>query len=205
MCDAQMMPPIMGGSPGTVDKQVAASGDDGYVIVGTTFNNTGFYLYAGQSGASEYALFARWIGVSIEGTIDVSYMEVDYHGSSGAAELKVYGVDEDNPAAPTTLAEFAADPLTTAAVDWDGAWVSGWNQSPSLNAIFQELVNSYTISNDAVMVQVKKDAGTVYNSCNSYRLTGNIYGAKLHIEYTAAAAGASIPIIMHHRKMIGVS
>ncbi len=135
----------------------------------------------------------RWTGVSIEGTIDVSYIQCypEYAGTA-TPELKVYGVDEDNPAAPTSKAEFDADPLTTAAVDWDGLWTTDtWNQSPSLNGIFQELVDTYTISDDAVMVQLKNDHGEPgvdeYNCCEHYDSSSTV-APKLHIEYTAGAA-----------------
>jgi len=195
MYDGQMMPPIMGGSPGTVDKQVGASGDDGHR------SNDDFYtafvsMTVGYwTVGYTYELFARWTGVTIEGTIDISYIEVYAGAPTGTPERLIYGVDEDNPAAPTSKAEFDADALTTASVPWDGGWTNGaWNQSDSLNTIFQELVNSYTISNDAVMVQIKNDQTSIdgYQNCRTYDYSGNAHGAKLHIEYTVGNGG--IPI-----------
>ncbi|MFH1401675.1 MAG: hypothetical protein ABIG40_01805 [Parcubacteria group bacterium] len=174
-----------------VDVQVGVSGDDGGANSGnSTLNLTDIVDYAGFYAPANYHIFSRWQNVTIEGTIDVSYIQYYADGPFGTPQLKIYGVDEDNPDAPTTYAQFVADPLTDAGVDWDGAWTSGaWNQSPSLNIIFQELVDSYTISNEAVMVQVKNDGGTTnrYNGGRSWNYSGNLYGAKLHIEYTAAA------------------
>lgn len=192
-----------------VDTQVGAGADDGYRYYTSTFNSSNAYTYSGYFTSAESNSFHRFTGVSIEGTIDVSYVEAyRYATTAGTPELKVRAVDEDNPDAPTSAAEYDADPVTDAGVDWDGVWDYGvWNQSPSLNTVFQELVNSYTISNDAVIVQLRDDlgTGTNYNKGRSYDYTGNAHGLKLWIEYTAAAAGASIPIIMHHRKMMGVS
>jgi len=170
-----------------LDKQVGAGGDDGGVIEPdgyfpiSVYTDAGFYTNARHS-------WACWTGVTYEGDVDVSYMEVYYYGAYGTPLLKVWGVDEDNPPAPTSYAEFFADPLTDAGVDWDGAFSGTWNQSPSLNAVFQELVDSYTISNDAVMVQIRDD-GSPANSMNRfycYEQTGNVSGPKLHIEYTPA-------------------
>jgi hypothetical protein len=187
----------------TVDKQVAATTSDGVRYTGTSpwdASRTAHML--GYNANAVYLQghgFYRWIEVTIEGTIGVSYIQLyGYSGyTSGAAQLKVYGVDEDNPAAPTSNASFDADPLTTEAVDWDVTFTTGaWNQSPSLNSIFQELVDSYTISNEAVMVQVKNDgplSGYNYNGAEDYS-GGATYAAKLHIEYTVGGEEYSLVV-----------
>jgi hypothetical protein len=177
----------------TVDSQVGAGADDGQRFTGSGGFNAGVTKhYLGYINAgTHYHMhgFARWTGITIEGTIDVSYMEYwAAAGQSGTPQLKVYGVDEDNPAAPTSAAEFDADALTTASVDWDGAFTDAtWEQSPSLNTIFQELVDTYTISGDAVMLQIKNDGGTTtrYNEVYQYD-SAAAEAPKLHIEYTAA-------------------
>jgi len=182
---------IEGKKHSIVDKQMAVGADDGRRYTGTSgFSATGA---AGSVGYSTNALFlnmhafARWTGVTISGTIDVSYIQVYREGSiAGSPELKVYGVDQDNPAVPTSATTFDDDPLTDAAVDWDGGWGYGtWVSSPPLNTIFQELVDTYTISAEAVMVQIKNDIGavTAYNAINFYETSGNVTGPKLHIEY----------------------
>lgn len=194
MLDAQSMPVIQGGSPGTVDEQVAAGGDDGSSYTGSAgFSATGTIAHIGYRDIEQVyiaRIFARWDGVTIGGTIDVAYIELYAHeAGTGSPQMKVYGVDEDNPTAPTSAAEFDADPLTDAAIDWDDAFtIDTWEQSPSLNAIFQELVDIYTISNEAVMVQVKDDlgSGNNYNRPRMYEWSNHLYGPKLHIEFTPA-------------------
>src|SRR4030042_6949419 len=134
--------------------------------------------------------FWRFQGITIPAgsTIDVAYLQAyDYSGDqSGTPQLIIYGVDEDHPPPPTSPADFDADPLTAASVDWDGAWTGvTWHTSPSIISIIQELLASYTISGDAMMFQVKNDGGTTdrWNSWYFYE-TDSSRAPKLHIEYT---------------------
>lgn len=185
----------------TIDEQVGATADDGWVFGTVGYSNTQQTLRAGQKLAKLYHTWHRWTGVTIAGTVGTSYIELWGSTPVGTPVMKVAGVDEDNPAAPTDKTEFDADPLTTAQVDWDGALTdNAWNQSPSLTALFQELVDSYAIDNEAVMLQVKDDgsANGVYNTFDSYdKVVVGTYGAKLHVEYTEVAAG-SLPMAMNH-------
>jgi DNA-binding Xre family transcriptional regulator len=174
----------------TVDKYVAASGDDGYVDSSGAFDNTGASFWIGKATGKVRESWLLWTGVTAEGTIDVSYIRCYGQSVAGSPLMNIYGVDEDNPAAPTSYDEFVADPLTTAYVAWDGVWTSGvYNQSGSLNSIFQELVDTYTISNEAVMVQIKDDGSSNgdYNGGRAYDAAGN-NTAHLYIEYSAVSA-----------------
>ena len=88
----------------------------------------------------------------------------------------------------STSAEFDADPLTSNSVDWDGNWTQGvWQNSPSIVSIIQELVDTYTFSNSAIMFQIKNDKGasSSHNRPHDYHYDDHSYGMKLHIEYTA--------------------
>jgi hypothetical protein len=131
----------------TIDVQVGASENDGYVETPSTFNSNNSQMYLGHWATSSLHGFMRFTGVTVSGTIDVSYLQLYGYGYyNGSPQMKIRGVDEDNPAAPTTYAEFDTDPLTSAGVDWDAAF-SGtqWYTSPSINSVIQELVDSYTI------------------------------------------------------------
>jgi len=179
-----------------LDKQVGFSEDDAEVrnvfLPAATKTRIGNYV------AVVHHTFARWIGVTYEGTVDVSYIEYYSDGSAGSPLMNIYGVDEDNPPAPTSIAEFNADPLTTAFVPWDGLWTDGsWNQSPSCNGIFQELVDTHgPFVNTAIMVQVKNDgsASGNYNYGRQWDYNGNLHGPKLHIEYTAVGGPGWYPL-----------
>jgi hypothetical protein len=171
----------------TIDMQVGASGDDGNRQPGTGFNYGNYQMYAGYESGS-YHMFMRFTGVTISGTVTTSYLQLYGFGSyAGSPHMKIRGVDEDSPAAPTTYTEFDADPLTDAGIDWDTAFSSiQWYNSPSINSIVQELVDSYTISNDAIMFQIRDDigSGSNYNGTRTWDYDPT-YAPKLHIEYTA--------------------
>jgi len=174
----------------TVDVQVGASNDDGYRYGASSFGRAAQYCYVGFSGYP-YHTFLRWTGVTIESHhVDVSYIEVyPYAAAVGTPTRSIYGVDEDNPAGPTSAATFDADPLTEYNIDWIGEWTAAtWNQSDSLNDIFQELADSYAISNEAVMLQIRDayGGGTNLQQLRSWDYTGNLHGPKLHIESHAA-------------------
>ena len=178
----------------TINLQVGADADDGHTAAGILFKPADDRMDAGDWSGTTYHIFARWTAATLEGTIDSSVVQVYGKWTAGSPVLKVYGVDEDNPPAPTSIGEFDADPLTSAAVDWDAAWtVDAWATSPSLNTIFQELVDTYTISNDAVMVQIKDDGSTSdFNGAATHDFDTAL-AAKLDIDYTAGAGVTVTP------------
>ena len=177
----------------TIDAQIAVGANDGVRRPSPSyFSSSDTNNATGRTSTTVLHQFFRWTGISLEGTIDVAYMQIyAFAAATGTPELTAYGIDEDNPAAPTTGTEFDADPLTTASVNWDGAWTSGiFNQSPSITAVFQELVDTFAISSEAVMVQIRNRAasGDHLNETQMYDGSAS-NAAKLHIEYTAAGGG----------------
>jgi hypothetical protein len=178
----------------TVDVQVGADADDGFRY-GSSFNNNASYIDMGYGGSPpQRDAFFRWTGVSIEGTIDTANVSLYSNVQAGAPTLIIYGVDEDNPDAPTDATEYGADPLTTASVAWDGLFDDeAWNDSPDIKTIIQELVDSYTISSDAVMLQIKdtKGVATHINEVRSHDFNPSLAG-RLHIEYTVGGASPDI-------------
>jgi hypothetical protein len=178
----------------TVTKSVAANGDDGY-ISGGGINLSLTVCRAGRdSGGLDVGTFLRFTGVTLSGTITTSYLTV-YETAVGTASpfLKIRAVDEDNPAAPTNYNEYIADPLTTAGVDWDATWTTAASmQSPSLNTILQELVDSYTIDNDAIILRIDDD-GSVANRRGAFASFESVTAdpPMLYIEYTEAGVSKS--------------
>jgi len=182
---------FVGCDTGIIDIKVSVGADDGvrWTIDGSfsaidTWDNIGYDPSFGSSHG-----FFRWDGITLKGTIITSYIKL-YSGSNpdSGTSFKIYGVDEDNPDAPTSATEFDADPLTNSSVIWSPSIGTGYKQSPSLNPIFQELVNTYTIENEAVMLQVKDNYGGPLSKLWIIRMwdyvpTGS-YAAILHIEYT---------------------
>jgi hypothetical protein len=177
----------------TIDTQGAAGANDGIAGADGTFDAAIDLNMLGRLSASaNFSSFYRWAGITISGTIDVAYIEIASRKSQGTPLFRLYGVDADNPNAPTNLAAYNNAALTTAYADWTTNWstTKTFHQSPSLAAIFQELVDTYTISNDAVMVQVRSTA-TVNNNYGVGYFYENAAAdaAKLHIEYTEGGGG----------------
>jgi hypothetical protein len=184
----------------TVEVQVGNDADDGGRYSGSNgFRNNATQEYAGYSTNAAYlicSLFWRFTGVTVSGTVGTSYIEAyTYAAGAGSPEMKIYGVDEDNPDAPANATEFDADPLTDVAVDWDisSPNLNQWYTSSSITGIIQELVDSYAISNDAIMFQVKNDGGTSNANYIGFRTHNSDpdYAAKLHIEYTTGGGATA--------------
>ena len=69
----------------------------------------------------------------------------------------------------------------------------GETDAEDLAALFQELVDTYTISNDAVIVRFDENASSNAN----YKLAraydgGSSDAPKLHVDYTAAVPGVAV-------------
>jgi hypothetical protein len=179
--------------------EVGASADDGGHA--PSLNTCGTELSAGYHDQFNltYNFFARFDNATISGdTVDVGYLSVYKHSSAGSPELQIDGIDEDDPNAPTSSAEYYADTKTTANTQWDGTLNAGWNNSPSIVSIIQELKDDYGISNEAIMFQVNNDIadqGGTSNDTNqvkSYDYDDNSYGPKLHVESSTAGWGGEM-------------
>lgn len=190
----------------TIDKQTAASADDGYVWEGIGFNNSGTTVACGSYYNHPYSVFARWTGITIPSgaTIDVAYVSVYYDGvvysTPGACTVRFN--DELNPAAITSTSDWSSNAKTTASVSWTPpTGDSGWKDSPSLISIIEELMASFTAyDDDEMQLMWSGITSGGYAGYRSYRYTGNVSGPKLHIEYTEAAAGGSLVIPSRRRR-----
>lgn len=180
----------------TIDSQVGAGADDG-TWWATLFNNTNTYTDLGNNTVPRNS-FHRFTGISLDGTVDVSYISVkSFADYTTSILLKIRADDEDNPTAPTSNADAAGRSQTAAGVDWDTGstfWGSdNWYNSPSINSVIQELIDSYTISNDAIQIFVLDDgtATDVVRFIYTYN-SNSTYGVKLHIEYTSGGTSVSV-------------
>lgn len=195
MWDGAAISIIGGGAPDTVEKSIAAGADDGTRFTGTfEFDEDDTFLRTGYNPdpvVLEMHIWLRWTGVTIApgSQVTTGYIKVYVAAGTveGSPELKIRGVDEEGPLAPTNAAEFDADPLTDAGVDWDGGWtLNAWNQSPSISPVVQELVDSHAFNNSAMMLQIRNDhalSGLHWEACRSFE--GSTNRALLHIEFEA--------------------
>lgn len=180
-----------------VDEQTAAQNQDGYeqesdgamnIVNTVTLHNSntaasgrfwgGFYWASG-----DFPLAGD--------TVDVAYIEVYvHHGNFDDANFNMHF--QDGTAAPAVFTTNASDitnrTRTAASVSWiqDGV-LPGWEQSDSLVAPAQEVIDNYSPSVMVLVTRPNQDANKVFYS-RSYDYSGNVSGAKLHMEWTAAAA-----------------
>jgi len=185
----------------TINAQVAASEDDGY-IYGATYpptsgiSTTGTTVVAGRAtGGADFGYSDSWYrftGITIPqgSTINVAYLSLFEQSSAGTPLTKIYADDQNDPTAPTTAAIYNARTPTTAGVDMDGdPGGFAWYDSSSIISVIQELVDSYDYSNEAIQILHKDDgsgSGSNVRGSRSYDNTtspANTWGPKLHIEY----------------------
>lgn len=159
-------------------------------------------MIAGAFTGGVVTCWARFTGVSgLSGsTIDSAvYKAWGNTGSAGSPLTKIFADDSAAPTAPTTEAGHNNKTRTTAGVDWDGVLTNDvWNDSPSLNAVMQELADSHDPS--AIQVLHDDDGSPQddfdYMQYDSYN-QGSTVAPKLDIDYTAGGVTTrrySLPI-----------
>jgi hypothetical protein len=180
-----------------LESRVYATADDGTNWVGQEFS-TG-YCRAGTWYGTTMSCYFRWLGITIPvSTINAAYIKCSGYDTAGSPKMKIYGADSDNPSAPTTAAQYTGIAVTTAAVDWDvnfNTGVKDGNQSPDIATVIQELVNSYTISNEALMLLLKDDGSAIgsdnYNIAFDYT-NETSWATLLRVEFTISTAKAVV-------------
>jgi hypothetical protein len=127
-------------------------------------------------------------------TIGAAYMSCKAYDSRAitTATLALYAEKAASPDAPTSAATYWARTMTTAAGSWSpAAWTSGtWYDSGSFTGPLAELMGSYSYKAGANMHLELRNNGsndTALRRMCSYN-NGASNAAKLHIEYTSAAA-----------------
>jgi len=170
-----------------VDVQVAADLDDTYASAITNYN-AALYVYLG-GWANNVGL--RFIGVNIpQGSIiSVAYIQVHVF-TNDDPDGNWYC--QDGTATPENFDD--ANPLvgvrsrTTNKTEWSVTGIgTGWKQSPSILDPVQEVATDHGIT-DLGILGIYASGDKLYFRSHEYDDT---YGAKLHIEYTAGAAGGN--------------
>lgn len=181
----------------TVDEQVGTGADDGYYVTAcTTYTNSSVTGLIGKFSGKVYQTWYRFQTVDVPNspTIDVAYIELMGADPGGSGWLtKVYGNDVGDAAAPTDCTDANNKVRTTAGVDWDPAtWVNGdWHSSPSIVSVIQEIVDrgDWAANNDMQILHDDDGTGNGNYIQTRHYEQATDEAPKLHIEYTAAAAG----------------
>ena len=108
--------------------------------------------------------FLRFSGISgLHGArITNAYTEILRNHGEGNASLKISAENAASPTQISYLSEHRSRPRTSASVDWSGTLSGGWNQSPSLVPIIQELADNYDPS--AIQFFLDDDGTTTYGN-----------------------------------------
>lgn len=191
-----------------VNEQVGASTDDTNEEDDTNVSLSGTDVYFGRNyqppyedHSVDFGMRFTTVAVPKDATINTAVLSIYKTDSNGSIESTIWGIDEDNtltwasdnrPSQRTkTTANIQADKADWGSFGADGDDV--WITSPDISTIISEITSRASwASNNALGLVILNDLLTdVYNSIrfNTWDYAGNLYGAKLDINYTAAAAG----------------
>jgi hypothetical protein len=186
-----------------IEEDISVSADDGQWSddsgSGSAYSNSLTQHEVGWKSSTydEASCWYRFVNISgLSGaTIVTSYISLWGDAVDSNDPLtKIWAEDAAAPAAPTDLADANSRVNTTAGVDWDnpGLSTSAYTNSPSINAVIQELADSY----DPSVIQI------LHRNDGSGELWANNINASsydrstsedplIHIGYTAAGGGVS--------------
>jgi hypothetical protein len=177
----------------TIDDQIEASTDDAdeRESDGTmALTGTELRARANSSSAYRYWLGLRWdAGIPQGATIDAAYVEI-YNHSTSSNDVSV-NLHFEKAASPATFDSGAGDITGRSRTSSSVSWVQddinggspGWVQTPSLVTPLHEVIDSYTVTQLALIGRPGTDVAKL---CvfRSYDYGDGSLAARLHIEFT---------------------
>ena len=195
----------------TQDLSVDASADDAsYRSDCTLYSATGTYPPAGYidfHGGITFNSVMNFGALNIPhgATINSGYLSLyadSIVGTLADCHTQIRALDADAPSMPANCADCNSAAKTTAKTDWDpAAWVDGTQyNSPDIAAVIQELVNRPGWSSGNTLIIFWYDDGSDtgasnYLKADSWDEGDHSHTPTLHVDYTAPAAGAALPVI----------
>lgn len=178
---------------GSQDYQVGAIADDGFWI--TDFEEFSYVegVPIGEFEGSSINGFCRFPSVVIPAgaTITAATIQLYYDSVQEGDDPRaiIYAVDEANPSAISSYGDGDGRAKTSASVAAALPTSGTWWTSPSLVAIIQELVDSYSYAGGAAMEFVF-EGDVSYSGCVLFYDydVDSTKAPKLHIEYTEASS-----------------
>jgi hypothetical protein len=186
----------------TTSAQVSAGADDGNIFNGSTFGNNQASLRVGEnSSADPYSVFLRMQldDVGQGDTINSATLSLvgANDGAGPNATFDIYAEDSDNPAAPTTYADFTGRTRTTATTRvFEETSDDGTTHDYDVKSIVQEIVNRAGWSaGNYIIFFLDADVATTGNNdrveFDSYDgVVAN--AASLDVDYTASGGGTTV-------------
>lgn len=197
MCDAQMMPPIMGGSPGVVNRQIAASADDADQTGGGVPVVNGLLIRIRQHAVDPYHGGFRWLNITVPNAATINTATMQLHRDDATVDddlnTTIYGNDVDDANDFTVEQDITGRALTAASVAWvDSGSGNVWITSPEIKTIIQEIVNRglWASGNDMAMLLICGAGGDRYAAEAWDDVVAN--SAKISIDFTAVGVGVEI-------------
>jgi len=184
--DVSTPPPIPESS--SLDLQVSSPADDGYTSKGwDVFCQGEKVLRLGHhSVCGHCCVFARFDDLpNLHGaTITNAYLEVYRHSGEGHASVIISAENAHSPQQIACSFDQRNRPRTSTSINWTGTLRYGWNRSPSITSIIQEIVDT----GDPTAIQLFLDDDFITPGGNSWELLTWEYGAhnrsmRLHIDY----------------------
>lgn len=169
----------------SLDYQVAASADDGFCTsAGTGYDNAGTLFRVGYFNSNIFWIFHRFVGVTIPTSAQITSAYLSMHFTYGSSVNTIYAEDNSNPSAVSSGSNFLSRIRSTNSLPYSPS-STGWVDSGDISPIIQELVNSYDYSSGSALqiFVIGSDSGGD-GDADTYDVSGNVSGAKLHIEYT---------------------
>lgn len=187
----------------TFSTAIAASSDDAHQT-GTSMNLTNVSVVC--EAATSWGGF-RWDNVTVpkDATINSAYIRL-YTASTtyDSPDVVIYCEDADDAATFTTSSSnISGRPLTTANVAWQDTDIGGtWQNSIDISAPIQEVVNRAGWASGNALVVIMDGQSTSPWRIRAWD-NGTGHGAVINIDYTEAAAGTAVPVIVAHLKAQG--
>lgn len=160
----------------TIEKQIAASGDDGFTILGA-LSVVATANQIGNNAGNTVSAFCRFLNITIAQGLTIDSATVTFVANSSqpatSCDVTIAGEKAANASAPISYAEFNAATRTTATVAWSlGATVADSTfVSPDITTIIQEIVNqSNWQSGNAIQIFLDDDssAASAFRDFKSY-------------------------------------
>lgn len=168
-----------------VSYQVNSGTDDGWNS-GGGIDTTAATVVVGRSGALQYNVFMRFTGVTIPAgaLIDTAYLQLYGNTQTGTHNVRIYGQQSNSASTFSDGADYAARTWCTATTNWTmGSTWLGWNNSPDIKTIVQELVNDYSgLSSASIAFKIDDLDNTANHQFTNYE-GGSTSAPKLFITY----------------------
>jgi len=177
------VPSVKATSSGSSVWLVGAGADDGGVG-DEAFSNSRTYLYVSYTGTVEKT-WLRFTNVDIDsGSSITSANWTGLFGDTTGPDMSIWAFDENDATNPTDASDLDSRAKTTAYVNWTLTGGTGWNISPDISSVIQEVVNrAGWVSGNAIVLYILGGFGGGADWMRSYNY-GAAQAAKLAITWS---------------------